>query len=215
MPTWANTPTAPTVTEGYLVKAENRVLLGTSVWGTALETSSQSYSSYGIHVGMASGQSLELGFLESVGFSYVPTWEAVDSANVAQGAVYDMTAEELTLSVGLREFHPEALRAAINSGVMYSLGTEVLYSFGGGCSLVNRPLVIEFTNAACDVPDTPNAVTSGITGGILTAYDTICTSGLPWDSVARNEINMLSLEFKGRPLLVKPKGNRYGSLWLY
>jgi hypothetical protein len=219
MPTYGATPTAPTVTEGYLVKAESRVLLGMFTWETALDITSTAYTTYGIHVGMRPNGALtfstELGFLESVGFSYVPTWEAVDSANVASGAVYDMTSEELTLSIGLRQFNPYAIRIALNSGVFYTLGTEVLYAFGGGCTLVNRPIVIEFTNQACAVPTVPNVLTSGITGGILTAYDCICTSGLPWDAIARNEHNLLSLEFKGRPLLSKPLGRRLGSLFLY
>ena len=215
MPTYGPTPTAPTINEGYFVKAEPRVLLGTSSLYGALDVSSSSYVQYTISVGLESGQFIELGFLESLGFSYVPTWESVDSANVAQGTVYDMTSEELTVTVGLREFKPQVLQAAINSGVMYTFSTEVLFAFGGGCTLVNRPIAVEFTNQACAAPTSPDAVAGGITGGILTAYDCICSSGLPWDTIARNELNLLSLEFKGRPVNARTKGQRLGSLWLY
>jgi len=214
MGTYGPTPTAPTVTEGFFVKAESRILLGTSATYGSLDTTSNSYTTYTISVGLESGQFIDMGFVESLGYSYVQTWEAVDSANVAQGRVYDMTGEELTISVGVREFKKQTIQAALNSGVMYTLGTEVLYAFGGGCNLINRPIAIEFSNQSCDAPTTAD-IASGITGGVLTAYDTICTSGLPWDAMVRAELNMLSLEFKGRPILARTRGQRFGSLWLY
>lgn len=214
MATYGTLPTAPTTTEGYFVKAESRVLLGSSALYGSLDVTSTSYTQYTISVGLESGQGTELGFMESIGYSYVPTWESVDSANVATGTVYDMTSEELTLTLGVREFKYQVIQAAINSGVMYSGANEVLFAFGGGCTLVNRPIAIEFTNQACAAPTSPDIAT-GVTGGVLTAYDCICTSGLPWDAISRGEMNMLSLEFKARPVSARTKGQRLGSLWLY
>jgi len=210
MGSYGPTPTAPVTTEGYMVKTESRMLLGKTALYGSLDVTTLSYTTYTISVGIATGQSWELGFLESVGFSYVPTWESVDSANVATGTVYDMTSEEFTITAGLREFKPQVLEAALGSGVMYTLGTEVLYAFGGGCSLVNRPIAIEFTNQACNLPAVANAVTSGITGGILTGYDMVCSSGIPWDAMVRNELNLLSLEWKGRPVNARTKSQRLG-----
>lgn len=208
------TTTAPTVTAGYLVKAESTVKIGTDTLFDALDTSNWLYTTYGVPVGLQAGRSLELGMLNSIGFSYTPTWEAIDSANLPQGTVYDMTGEELTVSLEIREFKPEVLRVAINSGVFYTVDNEVLYAMGGGCQLESRPITIEFTNQSCDVPGTAN-INNGVSGGILTVFDTISSSGLPWDSIVRNELNSLSLEFKARPVNSLDRGKRLASLYMW
>ena len=207
-------PSAPTVTEGYFLKPESRVLLGTSELYGALETSSWVYTTYNISIGLTAGNYVELGFLESLGWNYAPSWEAVDSANVASGTVYDMTDEEMTVTVGIREFNPSAIEFALGSGVRYNLGDEVVFGFGGGCELRNRPISIEWTNQACDAPESPD-IASGVSGGILTVYDAIATSGFPWDTMERNNLNNVSLEIKGRPVNTLAAGLRIASLYLY
>jgi hypothetical protein len=208
------TPSAPSVTEGFFVKAEDRVLLGSSAQYGSLDTTTWVYTTYEISIGLESGQGIEIGALTEIGWNYAPSWESVEFANVGKGVVYDLTDEELTVNLTIAEFKPDIIEFALAGGVRYNLADETVFAFGDGCDLVNRPVSIEFTNKACDAPASPNVAT-GLTGGVVTFYDTICSNGLPWDNMSQNELNSLGLELKGRPVTARTKGQRLGSLYLY
>lgn len=206
------TPAAPTVEEGFLLQPESRVVLGDAYLYGSLETSSWTYASYTASIGLDSGE--DLGILESLAFSQVPTFENVEAANVQSSNIWVLTGEECTVTIGLRQFSPSVVHQAIGTGVLYALGNERLITFGGLCSMTTRPLSIEFSNVACQVPDAAN-IADGVTGGVLTLYDTFVASGLPWDSMDAKALNNVSLEFKARPVFALARGNRLGNIYLY
>lgn len=208
------TPSAPTVSEGFLLQAESKVMMGKGYLTASLETSSWPYSSYSASIGLAAGQGIDLGSVESLGFSHVPTFEAVESANVQNSNIWILSGEETSLSVGLREFNPEVLRQALGTGIQYNLDDERLFTFGGKCEMQTRPLSVEWLNVACGAP-TSEDITGGVTGGVLTMYDTFVSSGLPWDDMNAGAINTISIEFQVRPVLSYALGNRLGNLYLY
>ena len=143
-----------------------------------------------------------------------PTIEPLESANIADATIYLVTGEETTVEVGIQQFDTRTLEIAMSTGVMYALGNERLITFGGGCTIKNRPLSIESGNVACDAPTSPN-VSNGITGIVVTLYDVICSSGLPWDSIVAGEISVIDLTFEARPVLARARGNRLGTIYVY
>ena len=144
----------------------------------------------------------------------MPTFESVESANIRDSTIWTLTGEETTATVGIRQIDPHVISMALGTGVLYMLGDESLNTFGGKCDLQNRPLTIEFVNVGCEAPDAED-VYSGISGGILTLYDTFCSSGLPWDDIAAGAINEITLTFQVRPCTELALGNRLGNLYLY
>lgn len=212
------TPSSPTVAEGFLLQAESKIMIGTAYLYGSLETTSWTYSTYTASIGLASDSvGIDLGSVESLGFSHVPTFEAVESANIQTSNIWTLSGEETTLSVGLRQFDAEILRMALGTGIQYNLGDERLITFGGKCAMDTRPLTIEWLNVGCDAPAAQDMTseTGGITGGVLTLYDTFCSSGLPWDDINAGALNTISLEFQCRPVLALALGNRIGNLYLY
>lgn len=208
------TTAGPTDALGFMVQSESRVRLGTETLYGALETSSWTYTTYEASIGLASGKAIDFGQVESLSFTHNPTFEPLESANLQQPTVYTLTGEETTVSVGVRQFDPRVLEVALGTSVMYKLGDEYLFTFGGACSLSSRPLEIAVTNIGCNTPASPN-VDNGITAIILTLYDVQATSGLPWDNIVANEINSLDLEFTAKPVLARALGNRLGSLYIF
>lgn len=208
------TVSAPTAVAGFLMQSESQVRLGTAALYGALETTSWTYATYEASIGLTVGNSYDLGLVASLGFTLEPTIEPLDSANVADATVFLVTGEETSVELGMQQFDTRTLEVALATGVMYSLGNERLITFGGGCNVKNRPLSIESGNVACDAPTSPN-VANGITGVVITLYDTICTSGLPWGDIVAGEINSIDLTFEARPVLARSRGNRLGNLYIY
>jgi len=208
------TPASPTVATGFLLQPESRVLLGTQYLYGSLEVASWTYTTYTASIGLQSGKGIDLGTLESLGFSHVPTFEAVEAANLQTSNVWVLTGEETTLSIGLRQFKPEVLFQALGTGTQYRLGEEHVITFGGKCDMATRPISIEFTNVACQAPSSAD-IDSGVSGGVLTLYDTFVSSGLPWDDINAGSLNTIALEFQVLPVLSLALGNRLGNLYLY
>lgn len=207
-------PSAPVVAEGFLLQPESRILLGTEYLHGSLDITSWTYATYTASIGLQAGKSLDLGSLDSLGFSHVPAYEPVESANLQTSNIWVLTGEETTVSIGLRQFDPTVLNMALGTGVMYVLGDERVITFGGKCDLQTRPMSIEFLNVSCDAPSAED-IAGGVSGGVLTLYDTFSSSGLPWDDINAGALNVLSLEFQVRPVNALALGNRLGSLYLY
>ena len=207
---------APTVVEGLLLQAESRVLLGTGNMYDSLEVTTWTYLSYKASIGLQAGKSIDLGMLSALGFSHVPTFEAVESANIQDSTIWTLTGEETKVTVGLRQFDSHILQLALGTGVAYAFDTEKesLITFGGKCTMTTRPLVIEFANVACGAP-TSEDIAAGVTGGVLTLYDVFCSSGFPWDTMDAKALNEVTLEFQARPVLANTRGNRLGNMYLY
>lgn len=203
------TTAAPSDALGFMVQAESRVRMGTANLYGALEVTSWTYSTYQASIGLQAGKAIDLGQVESLGFTHTPTFEPLESANIQQPSIYTLTGEETTLTVGLRQFDPRVLEVALGTGILYKLGNEYLITFGGACNVTSRPMEIAITNIGCDKPSSPNA-TNGITGMVLTIYDALATSGLPWDEIVAGEINSIELEFAAKPVLARSLGNRLG-----
>jgi hypothetical protein len=197
-----------------LVQAESQVRIGTAALYGSLETTSWTYSSYQASIGLVNGSSWDLGILDSLSFTIEPTIESLEVANVSASGIYLVTEEVTTVELGVRQFDTRTLEVALTTGVMYTLANERLLTWGGKCTAKNRPLSIESGNMACDAPTSPN-VTNGITGIVITLYDTVCTSGIPWDDINANELNVLDLTFEARAVLARARGNRIGSLYIY
>jgi hypothetical protein len=205
-------PAAPTPEEGFLVQVESRVVLGNAYLYGSLETTSFTYASYTASIGLTGGE--DLGLLESLSFSQVPTFEAVEAANVQDSNIWILTGEECTLSVGLEEFQPEVIWMALGTGDYYVLGAERLATFGGKCTMTTRPLSVEFTNVACQAPQVED-ISGGISGGVITLYDTFISSGMPWDTMTATELNNVTLEFQARPVYGHARGNRLGNVYFF
>lgn len=208
------TTAGPSEALGFMVQAESRVRIGTETLYGALETTSWTYTTYEASIGLKAGMSIDLGQVESLGFTHNPTFEPLESANIQQPTVYVLTGEETNLTVGVRQFDPRVIEVALGTGVMYKLGQEYLFTFGGACTLKSRPIEVAVTNLGCSKPTSPN-IDTGVTAIVLTLYDCQCTSGLPWDSIVANEINMLDLEFMAKPVLERALGNRLGSIYIF
>jgi hypothetical protein len=208
------TPASPTVATGFLLQPESRVLLGTEYLHGSLEVSSWTYLTYTASIGLQAGKGLDLGMVESLGFSHVPTFEAVESANLQSSSVWVLTGEETTLSIGVRQFSPTVIFQALGTGTQYVLGTEQVMTFGGKCDMQTRPLTIEFTNIACGAPSSED-IASGVSGGALTLYNTFVSSGLPWDDINAGSLNTLALEFQVLPVLALALGNRLGNMYWF
>jgi hypothetical protein len=207
------TPAAPTITAGFFVKAEDKILIGTSELYGALDVTSWTYSTYEISIGLEGGQSFEVGGVNDLTWMYEPEYEPVETYNLALNTVYQVTGEESRLTVEILEFKPETLELALGTGTMYSLGDDRVFSFGSGCTMRSRPISVEFTNDSCDAPAAA-AIASGIYAGVLTLYDAFVSGGFEWGFSAR-ENNSASIEFTCKPVNARAKGNRLGSLYLF
>lgn len=208
------TPASPVTTEGYFVSPESRVLIGNANMYGSLEVSSWTYSTYGASIGLQSGTGIDVGELESLSFSHVPSFSAIESANIRTSNIYVLDGEETAVSIGLRQFHPHLLWMALGTGTQYVLGDERLITFGDLCENVSRPLSIEFSNVSCQAPQVAD-IAAGVTGGVITLYDTFMSTGFPWDDMNAGELNNISVELKAKPVLAKARGNRLGNVYLY
>ncbi|NLS77357.1 MAG: hypothetical protein GXY76_08880 [Chloroflexi bacterium] len=207
------TPVAPTALLGFALEPAARVLLGTG-GTTDLETTSWPAQVYGAPIGLAAGAGVELGILTNLGFSSVPTITPFEAANFEDPLAYEVSGEECTITVECQDVKPQVLKEALGTGHLYILGSEALITWGGGCSLKEMPLVIEWTSVACKAPSAAN-IGSGITGGIFTFYKVIANSGLPWSAFNAKERVSLALTFRALHDTAKARGNRLGSLYLY
>ena len=210
------TPSAPVVTEGYLVKPEVRVNIGKTGWTTSLDFNSYSYNYNDVPVGFEdSTKYFEVGLLASMGQVLSKTFEAVDSANAPRGTIFDMTDEELTLSFEAKELNPLLVELLLHTTPFENEdGSEKVFATGGGCDMISRPITVEWTNVDCHVIDTAD-IDSGITGGILTVYKAIVTNGFDWGTMVRNGENNIPVEITALPINTFPAGRRLASLWLY
>lgn len=207
------TVTAPTVTGGFFMRPESRILVGTLPLYQSLEVSSWTYTVYEASIGLQSSKAFELGQVADLSWQHTPEYEAVEGFNIADDSVFEVTGEETMVTVEIQEFHPQIIEVAIGTGTRYILGTEQLLTFGGGCSMRNRPVSVEFSNGACEAPSSPNT-SNGISGGVLTIYDAFISSGIEMSLNAR-EVNTATFEFTARPVTARAAGNRLGSLYLY
>lgn len=205
------TATAPTVTRGFFIQPETRV-----VWNGTLETSSWVYSTYGggASIGFEAATGIELGQLAAPPrFQHNPNMTRIDAGNML-GTLFEVTSEETTFTVAIREFRPEILQAAFATAMHYPIeDNTAVITFGQGCTIDPHPLMIEFSNVDCGVP-TAEDITNGITGGILTLYSAYLTGGINWE-MAYGSANRLELVFTAQPVMAKDLGNRIGSLYLY
>lgn len=207
------TPTAPHPTIGYLVDAQARVLLGLN-GASDLEATSWPAQTYSTPIGLAAGAGLELGTLANLNFASTPTFEAVEAANLQGALFYELGGEECSINVEVMELKPQTLSLALATGHLYILGAEALISWGGGCQGKEMPLVIEFTSQLCKAPTTPD-IGSGITGGIITFYKAICTSGLNWAAFNATARTTIALTFQARHDHDRSDGNKIGNMYLY
>jgi hypothetical protein len=207
------TSVAPQDRLGFLTQVESRVRMGTEKLFGALEVSSWTYSTYQASIGLQVGKSVDFGQVTALSFTHTPAIQPVDTINIQQPSIYTLTGEETSLSVAVLQFDPELVRVAIGSGVMYNLANERLITFGGACSTESRPIEVVSTNIGCDAPNSPD-VGVGIYAIALTLYDCICVSGFQWDNMSAREYNVMTLEFRVRPVLALPLGNRLGNLYI-
>ncbi len=207
------TPAAAVLTPAFVLRPETRVLLGVG-GSTDLEATSWLAQVYSAPVGLGSGKGIDLGALADVAFNHAPKVEPEPNANYQEQTQYDVTGEELTVTVTIKEWKIQVLQQAVVTGRLRVHGTEAQLTFGGGCTIDYYPLVIEFSNVSCRAPSSQN-IGSGITGGILTIYKTIQVGGLPWDAITAQKTSTLKLTFKAVADTSRAKMNRLGNLYLY
>lgn len=202
-----------TTTEAKLVQPESAILVGTSRLYGALETTSWTYSTYGISIGLAAGQSYQLGIVSEVTFSHAPEFEPVETGNTSDNEIYSVSGEETTLSVDIFEFDRRTVELALGTGTRIEIGSEAIIPFGGGCNMLRRPWSVQFTNGHCSAPSAQD-ISLGVSGGAITLYDAFVQSGLEW-TLAAKETNTASLELMALPVLERTKGYRLGNIYLY
>jgi len=207
------TVSAPTITAGFFVKPETRMCIGTNALYASLDNTSWTYVTYEASIGMRTGLFFDVGQVADLSWQHKPEFAAVEGFNVTDDSIWEVTGEETMVTVEIQELNPQILELAVGTGAMYTLGVERLITFGGGCTLRNRPVSLEWTNEACGAPTAQDA-SAGITGGVLTLYDCFISSGLEWSMNAK-ETNTIPLEFQARPVLARAAGNRLGNLYLY
>ena len=207
------TPCSVTATSAMLVQPETCIQVGLSRLYGSLDTSSWTYATYGISIGFESAQGFQLGILADLTFSHKPEYEAIESFNVGDDSLYTVTGEETTLTVEIRQFDKRVMELAIGTGSAITLGDEVVIPFGGGCNMLRRPYVLEFTNESCFAPSAQD-VTLGITGGATTLYDCFIQSGLEWAMNAK-ESNTIPLEMQALPVMERTRGRRLGNMYLW
>ncbi len=192
--------------KGYLVKPEYSVIFGGTVSGT--------YAVSGVPVGTTGGSNL--GLVEAFGFNINTTVTAVTGANVLESGIYEITAEECTISVTMKEWNLDLIKAVMMNGASYSLndGSEALLTWGGGNNFTYYPLQLNFANKSINAPSSVS-LANDITGGIATFYNVICTTGLNMDQLQANENKPLALEFRAVRDTTRLSGAQTGSLWLY
>lgn len=209
------TGTGPQVVAGLIMQSETRVQVGKSrLWGS-LEVSSASYTTYTASIGLQSGQGIDLGEVDSIGFEHTPTFENPDTANVVRSSLELLTEEETTISIGIRQFDPQVLELMVGTGVMYTLGDARLITGGGKCTTEKRPIEIFASNIGCNAPAAEQSVLTGITAIVVTAYDCSCTSGIPWSDIVAGELNVLDSEWTVHPVNSLSAGNRRFNMYLY
>jgi len=207
---------SPTVLAGLVMQSEARVRVGLyRLYAGSLETTSAAYTQLGASLGLVAGNSFDLGELASLGFEYVPTFEVPDTANVLNSSLQILGDEEVTISMGVRQFDPRLMEVAMRAGTMYELGNGRLITVGGKCAETRRPIEIGVTNIGCNAPATPESTLTGVTAIVITAYDCGCMSGLAWSDIIANELNVLDLEFEVFPVNAKALGNRLFNILLF
>lgn len=204
---------APTVTAGFMVKPETQMRIGTLSLYSSLEVTSWAYATYEASIGLQSGNSFDVGQVSDLSWSHKPDFAAVEGFNVGDDSIWEVSGEETMCSVEIQQLDPRLLELGIGTGTMYTLGVERLITFGGGCTMRNRPISLEWVNDSCEAPASQDA-SAGVSGGVLTLYDCFITSGLEWSMNAR-EINTIALEFQARPVLARARANRLGNLYIY
>jgi len=187
--------------------------IGYNALYASLETTTWAYATYEASVGMDAGTFFDVGQVADLSWQHKPDFAAVEGFNVMDDSIWEVQGEETMVTVEIQELKDYIFELAVGTGTMYTLGVERLITFGGGCTMRNRPISLEWVNDACDAP-TSQDVASGISGGILTLYDCFVSSGLEW-SMAAKETNTIPLEFQARPVLARSRGNRLGNLSLY
>lgn len=210
--------TVPSVssTEAMLVKPETACLVGTSRLYGSLDVSTWTYATYGISIGLESGQSFQLGIVNDITFTHAPEFSAVEAFNLTDNSLYQVTGEETTVSVEIYEFDRRTVELALGTGTRIEFSTpskEAVIPFGGGCNMLRRPWSLQFTNESCSAPSSQD-ITLGVSGGAVTLYDAFVQSGLEWALNAK-ETNTATLELMALPVLARTKGYRLGNIYLY
>ena len=207
------TPVAPVPVTGMLMKAQTRMKVGTGRLYASLVATGWAYATYTVSIGLQAGQFFDLGILESLTFSHKPAFEPIESYNVGDDSLYEVTGEETMISAGMRQFDYRMLELAMGTGTMITLGSEAVIPFGGCCNMQRRPYSLEFLNDSCWAPTSAD-ITLGIMGGAITLYDAIVQSGLEW-AMAGKESNTVPLEIQAIPVLALARGYRLGIVYVY
>lgn len=205
-------------TLGMVVQARAGVKIGTLETFGSLETTSATYTAYNASIGLKTATSFNLGELSELGLTISATVEPYESVNVRQPTIYIVTEEECTISIGITQFDYRIMEQMLHHGVMRKLNNapsnEYLFTFGGLCAIKSRPINIGVKNIACFLPAGADAHL-GVTGISFTIYDALCTTGLVWDNIVAAELNTITVEYSGRPVLTNALGNQVGSIYLW
>ena len=218
------TTASPVVEKGLTVQAETRVRVGTeNLYGSLTNSGDLYHEDYKFaSVGLQAGKNFDLGLIDSIGFEYTNEQDEYEAGNIQKSGVYTIGTEEATVSLGVTQFDPETLRLCLSSGLFYKVGevgvsdNEVLFTAGGGtCTSATRPIEIAAENISCGSPSLPGDTATDISAIVITVYDCLCTSGLPWSDIVANELHVLDLEFTARTVLERAPGARLFSIYIF
>jgi hypothetical protein len=201
---------------GMLIQAGARLRMGThELWGS-LETTSPAYTAYNASVGLQAGEAIDFGKVSDLAINIGATVSPFDAVNERQPEIYIVTEEVCEVSVGMTQFDPNILSVLVTHGVTRKLASPVEYliTFGGSCNITKRPLQLDVTNIACQLPASQDA-DLGITGIIFTVYNALATSGLNWSGISAKNLNTMSATFQGLPVTSLALGNQTGNVVIF
>lgn len=192
--------------KGFLMRPEYTVLYGGTLGAT--------YVAPGVQIGTTGGNNL--GLLDAFGFTLNNTVNPITGANVLESGLYEITAEEVTIQLTLKEWDLDVISDTFLNGAEHVIagGAERLFSFGGGSKISYKPLVVTGLNKSVNAPSTQN-IANGITGFIATFYLTVFTGSLAFDQLQANENKPLALEFRAVRDFTRTAGAQCGSIYFY
>jgi hypothetical protein len=219
---YAGTLTSPVCTDGFFMRPETKVRIGTAqLWATGglWNTTGGSdrayiYDTYAASIGLQTGEGLTLGCLNALSFSYEPDRQPVEVVNIADAPAYELVGEECTVTIELLQWDADVIAVVFGSGQYHTVtGNDALVRFGGGCATATRPVVIEGVNVSCNIGDI-TALANGLSAFVLTLYNCTCTSGFQADFTA-SENTAISTEWQVLPVTALEAGNRLGNLYMF
>jgi hypothetical protein len=205
-------PPTFTVTKGFLPQWENVLEIGdNNLWGS-LDVISTTYVLYDASVGLQENGGWQVGACDDVSFEASRTLEAEEIGNVIDSGVLRLTGEEYNVTFTAKEWQPETVAFGMGQTWNAIGPSNGILTFGGGCAINSRPVVVSGTNVSCDASAITD-LTDGVKYMVLTFYDCFPSEGVTMNINVRENEGM-EIPLRCLPVLSLAEGNRVGNLFM-